>query len=460
MAENTSTWRARLARIPPSVFAGAAVIAAAAIAYGWLTSRQSIRVLFDSAAYLEPASQSWSWSQLFYPKPPVIPLVYRWVGTDPIDIVWFQEWFGFVAWAVLGVVLVSALRSRRARIAATLVTLAFAFAPLRLGYADALLSESINDSLMALSLAAAIALLVVPERIADERRRRWARVALQVVLVAVLAAWMFTRDTNAVVALCGVAIANVYGGRPRRAHIGRLVASGVVAAVAIFVMWSTSVIPPPTRLSVHDGWQRDLTARGTFSTLNSIVDRVFPDPEARAFFADHGLVAVEDLARIQDRNEIIKDPRYAESQRWIAEHGRGVYIRWLATHPLERLEDQVTYFWSLLGVHAEQTYSMPTRMWVGRRSLLRRVLPVTTSKPVILVLLVVFPVVVWRMRRDSLARFALGCVLAGWIGSIAAFYADTSEPTRHCYGSGQQVIFGLFLVVLVWFDARSRAAPR
>src|SRR5262249_55240523 len=145
----------------------------------------------------------------------------------------------------------------------------------RLGYTNAVLSESINDSLMALGIACAIALTA---------QRYVARRVLVAAFTCVVVLWMFARDTNAVVALCGVVILNA-----RRVPIGYRIASIAVAGVAVFVLWSTTVTPPPTRLTFHGGWQPELTARGAPSTLNTIFDLVLPDPAARAYFEQRGL---------------------------------------------------------------------------------------------------------------------------------------------------------------------------
>ena len=96
--------------------------------------------------------------------------------------------------------------------------------------------------------------------------------------------------------------------------------------------------------------------------------------------------------------------------------------------------------------------------WFGRTGIARWAVGATGSKPVLLILIVLCPLALWRAWRHAASRLSLCLIASGWIGSAAAFYADTSEPSRHCYGSGQQIAFGLVLAALAWLEHGERAA--
>ena len=127
-------------------------------------------------------------------------------------------------------------------------------------------------------------------------------------------------------------------------------------------------------------------------------------------------------------------------------------MRWLVRHPLDRAaelaEDWVTV---LVGRH---TASMPTG-WVAHDrdhpivDALRRL---TTSRYLLLALLVAWPVLVFRPRRDARRGLALVLVASGLVGAVAAYYGDSAELSRHCYGSGQQIAIGLFVALLARLD--------
>ncbi|HSK02310.1 MAG TPA: hypothetical protein VK932_13755 [Kofleriaceae bacterium] len=433
----------------------AAAAAAAGALFAALVHRQAPREFYDSSAYFEAAAKPWSFDQFLYPKPVLTSIVYRALDADRIAIVNVQAWLAFLSWAAVAAALVAFLRRPAARVAAGLVVALLALHPTRIGYTDALLSESLNDSLLALCLAAALGLLAVRARIDPGPRRARATLALSLALVALVALWLLARDTNAVVALAAILLVATLWARPLGR--GRWGAAGLAAAGAGagFVLWSTSAIPSPTHFSVQAWFPADFTARGTYARMNNVVDRIIPDPEARAFFERRGLPMADRIATLENRHSIIYDPALAPARTWIARESQGVYVRWLLAHPLERASDQVVHAWTLLGIEDPRGY-MPDG-WIGRSKAARWILGVATSKPVVLLLLVLCPVALWRARRHAGSRLALCLIASGWIGSAAAFYADTAEPGRHCYGSGQQIVFGLFLAALTLLEHGVRA---
>ena len=414
----------------------AAGLVVLALAHAALVRDQQPTTYWDSSAYTEEARQPLAWAQLYYPKPILPSLLYRVVGTDPYQIAELHEWLSFAAWAAFGIALVASFRTRRARIVAGAIAVCLVLDPMRLGYCDDILSESIDDSLLALLVAALLGALALRGR---ARTAAWAAAAV------VATCWLLARDTNAVVML--VALALVVGWR-RRALLGRhleLAAIAGFAAVSVFVLWSTTVRPPPTGLTFQHDWPDDFTARITYSMMNNVVDRVLVDPDALQFFVAHGLPQADALAQLPERAPIIFDPKYGEARHWIATSAKGVWLSYLAHHPIDRLTDQVSHFWQLAGVADEQRslYS-PRRM----RGAWRRVRALMSNHAVVLGLLVLAPLGAWLARRHRLVPPAIAMVIAGWLGSIAALYGDSAEVARHCYGSGQLVVLGLALVLL------------
>jgi len=443
-------WRPRAERIALlAIGAGVAALFAA------FSGRQQPRAFYDSSAFFEAARKPWSADQFLYPKPVFTSLVYRALGGDRVAIAYFQAGLALLAWACVAAALLALFRRPAARAASIAVVALLVLNPIRIGYADALLSESINDALMALCLAAAIGLLAARERIRSERARARATLALSLALVGLSAAWMLARDTNAVVALAAIGLVAGLWARPLWRGRWGLAGLAAAAAVAGFVLWSVHAIPSPTHFTVQAEFPTDFTARATYAKLNVVGDLVSLDPEARAYFRERGLPMADEIARLEDRLPIIYDPRFEPARRWIARESQGVYLRWLLAHPLERITDQVVHAWTLLGIEEQHAYMPPG--WIGRSRTVRAVLGVAASKPVLLALIALCPFALWLARRHAGGRLALCLIVSGWIGSAAAFYADTAEPGRHCFGSGQQVGFGLFLASLTWLErGRSR----
>jgi hypothetical protein len=80
----------------------------------------------------------------------------------------------------------------------------------------------------------------------------------------------------------------------------------------------------------------------------------------------------------------------------------------------------------------------------------------TLHRNVLLLLVLASPALFRRPRVDPLCGLALCIVVSGVVGSFAAYYGDAIELVRHCYGCGQQVVFGLVLGLLAYLDRRGR----
>lgn len=409
-------------------------------------AKQSVRTFWDSSAYLEAANQPWSWAQLFYPKPPVVALIYRVIGTDHATIAHVHAGLAFVSWFAVGAALVTAARATAARAAAIVVTAVFMLASHRVGYVDAILSESINDSLMALVLAISIVLTHAADR---------SRIAAMCALMIVGVLWIFTRDTNAATALVAIAICVAAWWRSLVRDPWAIASVACLTFAATFVLWSTTVVPPPTGLTVQANWNQELTARTTLSITNNILDRVLVDDEARAYFIDHGLPQAEALQRVKDdaRYEVIVKPEFVDARQWIAQHGRSVWASWLIRHPIDRAIELAHNGWTLLGVDGGNDMYMPPG-WPGHHSFVRKI---TMSRFIVIALLVFSPLVLWRSRHHRAAFVSLCAIVSGFVSSAVAFFGDTAEPARHCYSCGQQILFGLALAYIAYLDAQSPA---
>ncbi len=418
-----------------------AVLVAAIVAYALLVSEQGIKTFWDSQAYLETAQRPFSAWHFFYPKPVLVPVIYRWFGADTGAIARMQEVLALIAWVTLAAALALALERRRARIAAVVAGALFLFHPLRIGFTDSILSESIDDSLTALGLAALLAAIALP------RARRWLVVAFAVIATA----WLLVRDTNAIIALAAAPICAWVWRRDLRARVRELACAAWLVLVSVFALWSTGVTPPPTGLSFHGGWPDNFLARHTYSTMNDVFDRVLPDPDATAFFVERGLPQVDELRALTWHQNVLFDAKLAPATTWIATRGRGVYEHWLLAHPLARTWELVDNMRILVGAddHDNRHYMPP--YWragrLGPRDLL-------SNRWVLGALALAWLAACRWSRRRDLVWLATCLVVAGWIGSAAAYYGDSSELARHCYGSGQLIVLGLVVAALTLLDAR------
>lgn len=432
----------RLVRVAAAAF-GVAVVAV----FWHLVAAQVPRTFWDTSAYVEMAQRPFSAWHFFYPKPIAVPTLYRLIGTAPAAVARGQAVLAVVSWAILAGVLVAALRRRRARIAAVVVVGLFLLDPFRIGFCGAVLSESITDSLMALVFAGALALVAWPA----------ARRPLAVALAAVTCAWILSRDTDSIVALAAVALCAAIWRRTLWRRWWELGALAAVALCAAFSLWSTNVTPPPTGLTFQKDWPSDALARRFYSILNDVYDRMLPDPDARALLVARGMPLVDELRAKNKRADVLYDLHDRPAATWIATRGEATYTAWLVRHPFARLAEVAGDPHRVLGAYVrELRWYMPhgwsgTGWWYRLRHLV--------ETPFVLALLALaWAAALWR-RRSPLVLLATVAIASALLGCLAAYYGDSSELTRHCYGSGQQLAFALYLAAFAWLDRDGRASP-
>jgi len=440
----------------------------ARVELGRVAAHQQPRTFRDSQIYLEIAAQPGSLDQLFDPKPLLVPAIYRAVGPEPAAIAGTQEELAFWAWAVLGATLLICLGRWRARVLGAAVAVVFLLAPHRVGWADLVLSESINDSLMALIAAAAIGLATAASRLAPGRRRTAACAGLGAALAVLTALWVVARDSNAVTALAAAGAAAVLWKvwRARRAELWAPIVVACVAASAGVALWSSRVPPTmPNGVSYQQGWDPIVTPRAVWPTIDNIFRRVLPDDEARAYFVDHGMPMGPDLMAFAGHRagdldgRFLRGPEMEVARHWIARHGTRVYLRWLVRHPIARADELVGHLWDVLAPRDFSAYMPPgwRRADPGHpvRDLIRGL---TESEGVVLVLLLLAPALLRRPRAHPLAGVALCAIASGAIGAAAAYYGDAQELIRHTWGAGQQIVLGLALALLAWLGSARRPA--
>ncbi len=410
----------------------------------------------DSYVYFEIAEQPTRLEHLFYPKPFVVPFVYRALDRDGERIESFQQCTAIGAWCLLGLVGALCVRRRRARLAVSTIALAFLFAPYRVGWTSVALSESINDSLMALVIAAAIGLATVATRCPNGRARSLACWGLAGLVAVSSAAWMLARDTNAITALVAAVLAAAIWRLDRRVRSERwaVALTAWTIAVAGFTVWSAGVTPrAPMGIPWTAAWQPEILARGTPSAINDVSQRVLTTPDGREFFVERGLPQADELAKAGARGAgdaaLMLDPELSPARIWVAEH-KGVYAEWLVAHPLARANELVAHLWDVLSPTDLARY-MPGG-WRTGGVLGRSSRELTAGESVLIALLVVSPLLLRRAWRHPCALVAAVLVASGAIGAAAAYYGDTIEMSRHCYGSGQQIVLGLFVALVAWLD--------
>jgi hypothetical protein len=411
-----------------------------------LTRKQVPGMWHDSLTFNDIAAQPLSLAHLFYPKPFMAPFVERLVG-EPSAIARFQIGLDFAAWAALALALVLALRTWRARAIGVVACGAFVLAPVRVGFMTIIASEPIDDALRTFALALAVALVAAVHR-------RALRNALAVAFVVVTAAWLFTRDTNAIVALAGIALC-ARRLRGTRWAIAPAAAIGIAATVSI---WSSQVVPrQPLGIRLTEGWAPESTKRGSFALVDDFMIRVMPDPDARARAIADGLPwspALDRFVGTGADGEFLSDARYAPTRDWIFAHGTATYVGWLARHPIARIDEVVASTTTILAA-VDMGANYMRAGWRGNDyggAIMKTFRTFTESAAVVLVLIICVPLAWRRIRAHPLAPAIAVLAWSAVIGVFAAYYGDAMEMVRHAWGASQQLIVALVLAIVVRVD--------
>jgi hypothetical protein len=318
--------------------------------------------------------------------------------------------------------------------------------------------------MLAIVAALAIGIGLIATRLPLGRRRTVATIATTVALSIAIAAWMFTRDTNAITAFVAATVALLIW----RTAIARtrwtIAPLALTCALAGFIVYSAGVASERNALVAQNGasWPRELSARASFPMIDNLLVRVLPDEAARDYFVDRGLPQVDDLMRFagkpaQHAGPLFLSPSFAAARQWLGENGAGTYARWLLRHPLSRADEVVAHSWDILSPRDLASY-MPTGWGDGEDPPVALLGELTTSETVLLCLLLATPFMLRHPRRHPISGIALCLVVSGIAGAAAAYYGDTIEITRHCYGSGQQIVLGLVLGLIGWLDRHPTAS--
>jgi hypothetical protein len=411
-----------------------------------LTRKQVPGMWHDSLTFNDIAAQPLSLAHLFYPKPFMGPFVERLVG-DPSAIARFQIGLDFAAWAALAIALVLALRTWRARVIGVVACGAFVLAPARVGFMTIIASEPIDDALRTFAIALAVALLAAAPR-------PKLRNVLAAAFVVVTAAWIFTRDTNAIIALSGIALC----ARRLRGSRWAIATAAAIGIAAVVSLWSSQVVPrQPLGIRLTEGWAPESTKRGSFALVDDFMIRVMPDPDARKRAIADGMpwsAELEQFVGTGAYGSFLSEDRYKPTRDWIFAHGTATYVGWLARHPIARLEEVVAISSNVLTPQDIGAYYMRAG-WRGNDyggAIMKTFRTSTESSAVVLVLIICVPLAWRRIHAHPLAPAIAVLAWSAVIGVFAAYYGDAMEMVRHAWGASQQLIVALVLAVVVRVD--------
>jgi hypothetical protein len=364
---------------------------------------------------------------LYRNRPPSVPLLYRACGLDPGRIVVAQSLL-YAGAAAVGIVLLAGSLAAgwagRLSLGALLVALALTWN--LSGWTRTLLSES---------PVLALLWLVVGGTADHLARGRRAALALAGAAAFLL---LFARDSALLLVvpiLAGAALAARWRGERNRFRPLAIALAAILAAAAL-AQWGT------------------LRGRRTeLPLLNVLFYRIAPEPAALDWFRARGLDWSPELEAFRGHYafehdlELFRAPRLRPFRDWFEAHGRGLYARFLLTHP--GFVARVTAAGSADLFGAE----LATYLGVPPSGLFRWIDLLTRGAGVWLCALTLGVAAALIARRDVTPEdlFPFVLAIAFLAHGLAVLHADAAEPERHCFPT----LIGLQLAALL---AVARAA--
>jgi len=407
---------------------------AAFVAHGWAGPRVGFGP--DSAVYIAAArSPVWSRGFLSGPGPFGFLLVAKLSARNLRAIVVVQSVIAVGAWSFLATTVAGVLRSNVARWVGFAGVLGVALAPGVFEWNAMIVTESLSISTLCAVVACAL-------RLAQRgtlREVAW--------FLAALAAFAYTRDTNALVAgLLGV-VALVCAIRP--AWRVRAAAIGVVGiALAVGATAFANAARPP---------------RWYWPVAETTGIRLLADPAATRYLVDHGFPWDAQMRTLPQQYIYLYVPvregaEFAAFRDWIRRDGRRVYLDYLRSHPgwalrkpfddRDRLLDiRVVEGYghvyhnrpggpfTVIGAIAAPPFPALIEIWIGAAALA-------------LVVLVV------RRRVSPAIAGVVGLVgLFAVAGYYAAWHGDALEVNRHALTAGVELRIACWIATALVVDA-------
>lgn len=390
----------------------------------------------DSESYLEVAGESLLSADFWAGgRPWTLPLIYKLLPDSDQARAIGQLVLSIACWSALAAAVARSLRPTPYRVAAFALVLLFSLAFSVVRWDRLMLSESVSISLTVAVTAAWLELVHAPRR------------ATVLAVLGISLLWVFTRDSNGLLALLTALPAAALVARPGKLGRGwaAVLAGGLVAIFALNVA-STSTQAAQLR-------------RNERPMLHVVGRRVLVNPGQQAFFERQGMPRPpprvvrfrKQLAALGDG--IPSDPASDRFLEWVRDHGRATLARWLVTHPRATLGPVVKYRRRLLG-----------GVTVGYRSPdAREVLPEPLES------------LVYPHRVDSVLRWLLlvgagAAAVALVVGSrrswlvpgglialqlphaLLVYHGDTLEIPRHAILVAVSLRLGILLLALLVVD--------
>jgi hypothetical protein len=409
------------------------------------------RVSFgDTPDYFFIASQSlFSSSFWIASKPPVTPLFFKLLESNPDRIMAVQLWLSILAWGFLAFMVAFVVRSRLLKPLAFLMILGFSLDQNIIMWDSLILSDSLALSLLALFLSFSLWLLM---------EWKWYKVILLASAAVLLA---FVRDTYAywllLIAICLLVLLFFTHQRKRVLLVSGIFISLFLASNAL--------------ASAGYHWYTPF--------LMTVGLRILPNPEYVTYFEGRGMPVNDTLMERSgkpmqaDDAAMLYDPRLDEFRRWVKNHGRREYVRFLWFYKAEALQAPLKDLDIMFNPYLYPYTGTGYRPILTNARLNEILYPsrfgvFTFFLANLFAAALIIPVFQYR---QMLCIVPLVLILSSYPQAVLIWNADANDIARHSLYHNVELRLGLWLLVFFVMDfllinfklkygARASTAPR
>lgn len=397
----------------------------------------------DSALYVA-AARAPVWSRNFWAGPGAFGflLLAKLCARNLRAIVLVQTVLAIGAWSFLATAVSGALRSDAARWVALAGILGVALTPGVLQWNAMIVTESLSLSTLCFLIGCAIRLV----------QRGGPRDL--VLLLAALAAFAYTRDTNALVVGGIGVVALVCTLKPAYRRGGAVIGATCIALAVSAMLLANAARPP----------------RWYWPVAETTAIRLLAEPDTTRYLVDHGFPWSPQMRLLPQHYYYLYAPvregaEFAAFREWVRHDGRRVYLDYLVSHPgwaLRKPFDDRNRVLDIGGVevYGRLYHNRPggpfTAVGVIAAPRAQRVLEVWTGAAAVVLL-----VLVLRRRVGRPLGGVIGLVgLFAVAGYYAAWYGDALEVNRHALTAGVQLRVWCWIVTALAVDAAVASARR
>lgn len=368
---------------------------------------------------------------VFFPRPFTVPLFYKMGGSNPVLIVQMQKYIHSLSTFFLVYALLLIFNRQILQYLAIFFIYFLMSWWNILGWSIQILSESLSISLFFCWLASFLILW---------KKRGWFFLLVHMIITILFS---FTRDTWPYMIVAFYLFSAVYFYFIEKILFRKL----------LFLLGFSLILFMVQQQTVLTG------TRYRLAMINTITVRILSNPAYTAWFVAHGMPCTDSLVNQYNHIDVNVDadrhkiwdvyynPKYRELSQWISTKGRGVYFRFMMTHP--------AYFLLFTESKDQRRRILSSNLWYtgdvrGYSRLSEYIFPV--FRPISILLGCLSLIVIFFRKRGPFLFFPVLLSLVLLLNVFLSYNADALEVERHLFITMIVIQFIGFLSVTMILD--------